>query len=159
MSLIVTLVWPSFSYPSISILTSSQWPRSTYKHARTPWCSSDVPLKQRDSHSVEPFQTDGDVRFLVSTKRILGTGVTLTAAFRSVNLDADWEARWDVQCDGRHIRLSQKNKKTYTYYLVLDDTTSLDHEILDGQVRSQMLRERDPAHLVAATHGRGIFCA
>lgn len=28
---------------------------------------------------------------MVSTKRILGTGVTLTRAFRSVNLDADWK--------------------------------------------------------------------
>lgn len=38
------------------------------------------------------------------------------------------------------IRLSQKNKKTYNYYLVLDDEHSLDHKIVDKKVRRLMLR-------------------
>ena len=66
--------------------------------------------------------------------------MTLTRAFRSVSLDADWVEQWDVQADGRLVRLSQKNKKTYNYYLVLDDPKSLDNKILNRNVRREMVR-------------------
>ena len=118
----------------------SQWLRRKYPQHGTLWCSSNVALKDRDAKIVQPFQEDNESRFLVSTKRLLGTGVTLTRAFRSVNLDPDWEEQWDIQADGRVVRLSQKNKKTYNYYLVLDDPQSLDHKVLDKKVRREMIR-------------------
>ena len=122
-----TATWISFS-PS-------------YPSDQTLWCSSDVPVQNRDYHFVAPFQDEDTNRFLVSTKRILGTGVTLTRAFRSVNMDADWEENWDIQCDGRHDRVIQKIKKTYTYYMVLDEEKSLEYKVLDVKARSEMLRE------------------
>ena len=38
------------------------------------------------------------------------------------------------------MRLSQKNKKTYNYYLMLDDPNSLDNKVLDQKVRREMVR-------------------
>lgn len=40
-----------------------------------------MPLKDRDRKFVRPFQNDDVCRFVVSIKRVLGTGVTLTRAF------------------------------------------------------------------------------
>lgn len=45
----------------------------------------------RDILCVRPFEDDDTCRFLVSTKRNLGIGVTLTLASRTVDLGADWE--------------------------------------------------------------------
>ncbi|KAL9136302.1 MAG: hypothetical protein Q9175_002491 [Cornicularia normoerica] len=33
----------------------------------------------------------------------MGTGSTLTRAFRFINLDADWEEQWNIQADGRVV--------------------------------------------------------
>lgn len=116
------------------MLIGSQWLKREYPNHGTLWCDSAIPLKDRDVAIVRPFEEDNKSRFLVSTKRLMGTGVTLTRAFRSINLDADWEEQWDIQADGRVVRLSQKNKKTYNYYLVLDDPTSLDNKVLDPPI-------------------------
>ena len=56
-------------------------------------------------------------------------------------MDADWDENWDIQCDGRHDRVIQKNKKTYTYSMVLDEEKSLDYEVLDVKARCEMLQE------------------
>ena len=90
---------------------------------------------------MQPFQEEDDKRFLISTKRILGTGVTLTRAFRSVNMDADWIQFYDIQCDGRVVRLSQRNPKTYNYYLITDDEHGVDQKVLFKQNRDNMTRQ------------------
>ena len=38
------------------------------------------------------------------------------------------------------VRLSQKNKKTYNYYLALDNPQSLDNKALNRKVRREMVR-------------------
>lgn len=67
------------------MLMGSQWLQRECSNQKILWCSSAIPLKDRDVAMVQPFEDKNESRFLVSTKRLLGTGVTLTRAFRSVN--------------------------------------------------------------------------
>ena len=57
----------------------------------TLWCSASIQLSDQDMAIVRPFEENGKDAFFMSTKCLLGTGVTLTRAFRSMNLDAFWE--------------------------------------------------------------------
>lgn len=70
-----------------------------------------MPLKDRDEKNGRPFGENGSCRLVFGIKAVFGVGVTFTRSFRPVNLDEDWEAQWDIQCDGRPVRLSQKNKR------------------------------------------------
>ena len=58
--------------------------------------------------------------YLVGAKRVLGTGVMLTAAFRSVCFELDWRQYPGNQSDRLVSRLSQLNKETYNHYIVGD---------------------------------------
>ena len=95
---------------------------------------------------MRPFEEDSTSRFLASSKRLLGTGITTTRTSPSVNLDAALEEYRDVQCDGETIRLSQRKKKIYNYYLVLDNPQSADDEVLDKKIRGEMIRSSVYTH-------------
>ncbi len=56
------------------------------------------------------------------TKRILGTGVTLTRAFCSINLDAHWNTQWDCAILGFHVN-RPSDRLVYRPY-----TTNRNHE-------------------------------
>lgn len=96
---IVALVsFPLLPRCSFGFVTGLQWLKKHFPKKRHPtrgtlWCSAAFQLKDRDTDIVRPFEDDDEHGFLVSTKRLMGTSVSLTRAFRSVNLDADWEGR------------------------------------------------------------------
>lgn len=96
------------------------------------------PTAERMKQYIEPFQEADLPRIIVGTKRVMGSCYTLTRAFRTVSLDVDWDPALDKQSDGRVCRLSQRNPKTYNYYIL--NRTGLDQKTLSKQDRDAVTR-------------------
>ena len=67
-----------------------------------------LPLKIESNQYVDSFIESDENRFLVATKRILRTSRIFNRAFQSISIDPDCDEHWDIQCDSRVQRLSQK---------------------------------------------------
>lgn len=76
---------------------------------------------------VNTFQTHKAARVVVGNIDALSVGATLTAASRTIAVEASWVPGINEQCEDRVHRISQ-DSKTYHQYLVLRD--SLDERML-----------------------------
>ena len=74
-------------------------------------------------------------RFLVGTSATLGTGFTLTKAFRIVLVEPDWLVSTELQVRKRVNRIGQRNLKTISYRLLAPDSV-----IEKGILRRQCTR-------------------
>ena len=81
---------------SKEILKLLQFLRSKYPPEQTLQYSSTNLTSERESNFIRLFKDNNTSRFIVLTKRIIGTSVILTRAFRTINLDTDQEEYQDI---------------------------------------------------------------
>jgi SNF2 family DNA or RNA helicase len=95
-------------------------------HAKTPnrfFITDGFQEAEHSDHIEKQLYKDAKAAtILVSTPELLGTGLTLTRAFRVVLMEPAWMLRTEEQAFSRVQRIGQKNDKTYTYrYLARDN--------------------------------------
>lgn len=100
--------------------------------------------------TIERFQNIeyDKVHILVGVAAIMGTGMNLTRAYRTIILDPDWTLRTELQIRGRTNRsvIVQLAPKTTTYRVLARDDY-LESRIVDcqnkrnGMIKKTMMRE------------------
>ena len=73
-------------------------------------------------HLVDKFQEDDSVRVFLTTVKVGGTGLTLTASSTTVFLQQDWNASKHNQAEDRVHRIGQTADMCHAIYFVAKDT-------------------------------------
>jgi hypothetical protein len=123
---------------SCATTDSAQFLTKEFPRFGVKWMHTDCPTAERMTRFIEPFLENDSPRIIVGTKRVMGSCYTMTRAFRTVSLDVDWDPALDKQCDGRVCRYSQRNLKTYNFYIL--NRTGLDQKTLNKQDRDAVTR-------------------
>ena len=71
--------------------------------------------------AIERFQSDPGIRFLVASIRVMGVGITLTAAARAIFVEQDWTPAILRQAEDRLHRIGQSSA-VLSQYLVVPDS-------------------------------------
>lgn len=96
-------------------------------------CSSDIPLDERQK-LVQKFQNDPDARVFLTTLRVGGTGITLTASHTTVTLQFGWNPSLHDQAEARVHRIGQKSDSVNAIYFVGKDTVEENiMSLIDGK--------------------------
>ena len=74
------------------------------------------------------------IDFIIGTPKTMGTGLTLTRAFRIVLMEPDWTTSVEEQGIGRIRRFCQRNPITYSYRLI-NLNSAIEQAILKRQNR------------------------
>lgn len=83
--------------------------------------ASETSKEQRDDY-VQRFQNDDKVRVMLTTMRVGGVGLTLTAAWTTVFIQLDWVPSIHSQCESRVHRIGQKSSVVNAIYFIARDT-------------------------------------
>ena len=74
--------------------------------------------------AIERFQSDPGIRFLVASIRVMGVGITLTAAARAIFVEQDWTPAILRQAEDRLHRIGQSSA-VLSQYLVVPDSIDM----------------------------------
>ena len=83
--------------------------------------SAEVPMAKRQS-LVESFQNDPTKRIFLTTLRVGGTGLTLTASNTTAFIQLDWSPGIHNQCEARVHRIGQKASSVNAIYFISKNT-------------------------------------
>lgn len=102
--------------------------------------TSMVNLFQEDPQEIAENPKVKPPQYIVGTTSLIGQGITLTAARRLVQMEAEWYVRDERQARKRINRIPQK-KKTYTYQPYCVGST-VETVIINNQMRRENLFDK-----------------